>query len=47
MNAGAVLLAGDRVKTLGEGIAFAAEVIDSGQARAKLEQLIEFSSGLT
>jgi anthranilate phosphoribosyltransferase len=40
MNAGAVLLAGDRVKTLGEGVALAKDVIDSGHARAKLEQLL-------
>ncbi len=46
MNAGAVLLAGDRVATLGEGVALAKEVIDSGHALAKLEQLIEFSQRL-
>ncbi len=46
MNAGAVLLAGDRVKTLGEGIALAKEVIDGGHALAKLEQLIKFSQSL-
>ena len=46
MNAGAVLLAGDRVATLGEGVALAKEVIDGGHALAKLEQLIEFSQSL-
>jgi anthranilate phosphoribosyltransferase len=46
MNAGAVLLAGDRVKTLGEGVALAREVIDSGKALEKLEQLIKFSGNL-
>jgi len=47
MNAAAVLLAGGRVKTLGEGVALAKEVIDGGHALAKLEQLIELSQGLT
>jgi len=46
MNAAAVLLAGDRVETLQQGIDLAREVIDSNQAQAKLEQLIEFSQGL-
>ncbi len=45
-NAGAVLLAGDRVKTLGEGVALAKEVIDGGQALKKLEELIKFSQSL-
>ena len=43
MNAVAALLAGDKVATLQQGIALAGEVIDSGQAMAKLEQLIELS----
>jgi len=47
MNAAAVLLAGDRVETLQQGIALAREVIDGGHALAKLEQLIEFSQSLT
>jgi len=47
MNAGAVLLAGDRVGTLQQGMALATEVIDGGNALAKLEQLIEFSQSLT
>jgi len=47
MNAAAVLLAGDRVATLEPGVAIAREVIDSGHARSKLEQLIEFSQNLT
>jgi len=46
MNAAAVLLAGDRVATLQQGLALAKEVIDSGHARSKLEQLIEFSQRL-
>jgi anthranilate phosphoribosyltransferase len=47
MNAAAVLLAGDRVETLQQGVALAKEVIDGGHAQAKLEQLIEFSQSLT
>jgi len=47
MNAGAVLLAGDRVGTLQQGVALAKEIIDSGRAQAKLEQLIEFTQSLT
>ncbi|MFC1983460.1 anthranilate phosphoribosyltransferase [Chloroflexota bacterium] len=46
MNAAAVLLAGDKVETLQQGIDLAREVIDSNQAQAKLEQLIEFSQSL-
>ena len=47
LNAAAGLLVGDRVETLEPGVALAKEVIDSGQALAKLEQLIEFSQSLT
>jgi anthranilate phosphoribosyltransferase len=47
MNAAAVLLTGDRVKTLQQGISLAEEVIDSGHALTKLEQLIEFSQSIT
>ena len=43
INAAAVLLVGDRVTTLAEGIELARESIDNGQALAKLEKLIEFS----
>jgi len=46
MNAAAVLLVGDRVRTLREGVALAEEIIDSGRALAKLEQLIKFSQSL-
>jgi anthranilate phosphoribosyltransferase len=46
MNASAVLLAGDRVKTLKEGVALARETIGKGLALAKLEHLIEFTQSL-
>ncbi len=46
MNAAAVLLAGDSVDTLQQGIALAREAVNSGQALAKLEQLVDFSQSL-
>ena len=45
MNAAAALLVGGRVETLKQGATLAQELIDSGRAAAKLEQLIEFSQG--
>ncbi len=47
MNSGAALLTGDRVETLQQGVALATEVIDGGNALAKLDQLIEFSQSIT
>ncbi len=47
MNSAAVLLAGDRVTTLEQGVALAGEVIDSGDAQAKLERLIEFTKSIS
>lgn len=47
MNAAAALLTGERVGTLRQGVALGREVIDGGQALAKLEQLIRFSQSLT
>jgi len=47
MNAAAALLAGDRVDTLQQGIALAREVIDSGHALVKLDQLIGYSQSLS
>ena len=46
LNSGAVLLAGDRVSTIQEGIELAAQVIDSGAALGKLEALVELSQEL-
>lgn len=43
LNAAAVLMAGGKTNSLNEGLALAAEAIDSGDAARKLEQLIEFS----
>jgi anthranilate phosphoribosyltransferase len=43
LNAGAAFLATGRVADIDEGFALARETIDSGNAVAKLDQLIEFS----
>ncbi len=43
MNAAAALLAGDMVETLQKGVELAKEVLDSGRAISKLDQLVEFS----
>ncbi|MCD6705368.1 MAG: anthranilate phosphoribosyltransferase [Thiobacillus sp.] len=43
-NAGAAIYVADCAATLGEGIATARAVIDSGAARARLAQLVEFSN---
>jgi len=43
MNTAAVLLAGDKVETLQQGVAMAKESIDTGRALSKLEQLISLS----
>lgn len=43
MNAAAVLVVGDKVKTLGEGVALTNEAIDTGRASQKLAELIELS----
>ncbi len=45
MNAAAALAAAGKAADLAEGVALAAEVIDSGAARAKLAQLVEFAQG--
>ena len=47
MNAAAALVVGDRAPSLQPGIDLARQALDSGQALAKLEQLIEFSQNLT
>ena len=47
MNTAAALVAGDKVATLQQGVTLAGEVIDSGHALAKVEQLIKLSQSLT
>jgi len=44
-NASAATVMGGRAKDLKEGISKAAESIDSGRARKKLEELVEFGKG--
>ncbi len=46
MNAAAALVAGARARDLKEGVGLAAQSIDSGAARAKLERLVSFSQSL-
>ena len=44
MNAGASLYIGGKAESIGEGIALAGELIDSGKALAALAKLIEVSN---
>lgn len=46
-NAAAALVVGGRADDLGQGVAVAAESIDTGEARWRLDRLIEVSKGLT
>ena len=46
LNAAAALLAGNRVSNLPEGVKLAEKVVDSGQAREKLESLVKLSQKL-
>jgi anthranilate phosphoribosyltransferase len=46
LNAAAVLSVGGAASSLQEGVALAAESIDSGAARAKLEEMIAYSQAL-
>jgi anthranilate phosphoribosyltransferase len=46
MNAAAALVVGDKAPSLQQGIELAGEVIDSGHALAKVEQLIKLSQSL-
>jgi anthranilate phosphoribosyltransferase len=43
LNTAAVLIAGGKASSFSEGLVLAAEAIDNGSARSKLEQLVEFS----
>lgn len=45
-NSGAALLAAGIVDTIGEGVVQAAEIIDSGKAMEKLDQLVSYSQDL-
>ncbi|MBU1276282.1 MAG: anthranilate phosphoribosyltransferase [Proteobacteria bacterium] len=46
MNAAAALVAANRAQDMAQGVALAAQVIDSGAALDKLEHLISFAKGL-
>ena len=45
MNVGAALVVADRAATLADGVALAAEALDTGQARDALERLVKVSNG--
>jgi anthranilate phosphoribosyltransferase len=45
MNAGAALMAGNKVKSIEQGIKLAMESIDKGLAMDKMNRLVEFSQG--
>jgi len=45
LNSAAAFLVGDKVETLRDGVALAAQVIDDGLARAALERLVEATNG--
>ena len=45
LNAGAALYAGNVVETMAQGIDRARAAIDTGAAKAKLEQLVAFTNG--
>jgi anthranilate phosphoribosyltransferase len=47
MNAAAALAAAGRAESIKEGMPLAAESIDSGKAKQKLEQLVKFTTGST
>ena len=44
MNAGAALYIGGKAETMKDGIALAAELIDSGKALKTLDQFVEVSN---
>ena len=46
MNAGAGIYAAESASSIAEGIAMAAEAIDSGAALAKLDSLVAFTQQL-
>jgi anthranilate phosphoribosyltransferase len=46
LNASAALLAGDRVKTLQQGVVLSQEIIDGGLALAKLRHFAEFTNSI-
>ena len=46
LNAGAAIMAAGKVKSIADGVRMARDVIDSGRAIAKLDNLIAFSQRL-
>ena len=46
VNAAGALVAADKVRTIKDGVAIAADSIDSGAANGKLDALVELSQKL-
>ena len=46
LNAGAAIYAADLVGDLGSGVSMAQEILKSGQALAKLKELVEFTQSI-
>ncbi len=46
LNSAAALVAADKAANLGEGITLASEAIDSGEAQARVDAMVEVSQGL-
>jgi anthranilate phosphoribosyltransferase len=46
LNSGAVLLVGELVETIRQGVELAAQIIDDGAALAKLDQFVELTQRL-
>jgi anthranilate phosphoribosyltransferase len=44
MNAAGALIVSGKAKTMKDGVALAAEVIDSGKAKAKLDALVAITN---
>jgi anthranilate phosphoribosyltransferase len=47
LNSAAGLYVANKVNSLEEGISFAQEIIDSGKAKKKLEEMVEFTNFLS
>ena len=46
LNAAGALIVGDRARDFSEGVAIARQLIEEGDAAAKLDQLVEASNGI-
>ena len=46
LNAGAAIYVAGKVKTIEEGVLLASELIESGEAREKLEEIVSFTQSM-